>query len=148
MYGNTSALRSVMHCSQTLPSAETWLRQARSSGTVVGSLEVGHCRSSLRHGKSYSRLLSGKRNEFTNLLRNATGIDQKVLEDKPPSELSVAKGISWASQRTKTRPDDAAYCPFGLFDINIPPLYGEGKEAFRPLQEEIINRADDHSIFA
>jgi hypothetical protein len=36
----------------------------------------------------------------------------------------------------------------GLFDVNMPMLYGEGHKAFRRLQEEIIRTSDDHSIFA
>ncbi|KAF9455454.1 hypothetical protein BDZ94DRAFT_1124510, partial [Collybia nuda] len=36
----------------------------------------------------------------------------------------------------------------GLFDINMPLLYGEGKKAFIRLQHEIIKKSNDHSIFA
>ncbi len=42
-----------------------------------------------------------------------------------------------------------AYCLMGLFEINMPMLYGEGGErAFVRLQEEIIKTSDDMSIFA
>jgi hypothetical protein len=36
----------------------------------------------------------------------------------------------------------------GLFDVNMPLLYGEGKKAFRRLQLEIIRGSSDESIFA
>ncbi|KAI7372370.1 hypothetical protein KC336_g20662, partial [Hortaea werneckii] len=36
----------------------------------------------------------------------------------------------------------------GLFDVNIPLLYGEREKAFMRLQEEIIRRSNDQSIFA
>jgi hypothetical protein len=36
----------------------------------------------------------------------------------------------------------------GIFDVNMPLLYGEGKKAFIRLQHEIIKNSDDHSIFA
>ena len=36
----------------------------------------------------------------------------------------------------------------GLFGINLPTLYGEGRNAFRRLQEEIMRTMDDESIFA
>jgi hypothetical protein len=36
----------------------------------------------------------------------------------------------------------------GIFGINMPLIYGEGKRAFVRLQEEIIKVSDDHSIFA
>lgn len=36
----------------------------------------------------------------------------------------------------------------GLFDINMPLLYGEGSKAFTRLQHEIMKNSDDESIFA
>lgn len=55
----------------------------------------------------------------------------------------------WMSERETTVPEDAAYCLLGLFDVNMPLLYGEGKErAFRRSQEEIIKYSDDHTLFA
>jgi len=30
--------------------------------------------------------------------------------------------------RETTRPEDIVYCLFGLFDVNLPLLYGEGSE--------------------
>jgi hypothetical protein len=36
----------------------------------------------------------------------------------------------------------------GLFGIHMPMLYGEGDNAFRQLQEEIMRRTPDDSIFA
>lgn len=35
----------------------------------------------------------------------------------------------------------------GIFDINIPLLYGEGNRAFIRLQEEIIRISNDQTIF-
>jgi hypothetical protein len=36
----------------------------------------------------------------------------------------------------------------GLFDVNMPMLYGEGAKAFLRLQEEIMKHSDDQSLFA
>jgi hypothetical protein len=41
-----------------------------------------------------------------------------------------------------------AYSLLGLFDINMPLLYGEGMRAFTRLQEEIIKKSNDDSILA
>lgn len=41
-----------------------------------------------------------------------------------------------------------AYCLLGLFDINMPLLYGEGHKAFVRLQQEIIRSTADLSILA
>jgi hypothetical protein len=39
-------------------------------------------------------------------------------------------------------------CLLGLFDINMPLLYGEGEEkAFLRLQLQILRQSDDWSIF-
>lgn len=52
-------------------------------------------------------------------------------------------------KRETSRPEDEAYCLMGLFNINMPMLYGEGGEkAFVRLQEHIIQDSDDESIFA
>jgi hypothetical protein len=36
----------------------------------------------------------------------------------------------------------------GIFCVNMPMLYGEGERTFIRLQEEIVKKSDDHSIFA
>ena len=40
------------------------------------------------------------------------------------------------------------YCLLGLFDVSLPTLYGEGRKAFRRLQEEIMKTTSDSSLFA
>ncbi|KAI0437277.1 heterokaryon incompatibility protein-domain-containing protein [Xylaria telfairii] len=60
--------------------------------------------------------------------------------------FSIATVMSWAAWRETSRVEDTAYCLMGLFDINMPLLYGEGRKAFRRLQEEIIRRNNDQSI--
>ncbi|KAI1171703.1 heterokaryon incompatibility protein-domain-containing protein [Nemania sp. FL0916] len=77
------------------------------------------------------------------------GIGRDVLTTCDPSLASVAQRMSWASRRHTTRPEDMAYCLMGIFDVNMPLLYGEGGEkAFIRLQEEIMKSSDDHSLFA
>ena len=77
-----------------------------------------------------------------------TGISVSILTGTSFRTASIAKRMSWASGRETTRPEDIAYCLMGLFDINMPMLYGEGKKAFTRLQEEIIRNSDDQSLFA
>ena len=60
--------------------------------------------------------------------------------------VSAAERMSWASNRVTTRLEDRAYSLLGLFQINMPLLYGEGTKAFRRLQEEIIKDHEDLSI--
>jgi hypothetical protein len=78
-----------------------------------------------------------------------TSIEVEYLSGlKDVHEASIAKRMSWAAGRETKREEDLAYCLLGLFSINMPMLYGEGARAFLRLQEEIIKRSDDQSIFA
>ena len=57
--------------------------------------------------------------------------------------------MSWAADQQATRSEDIAYSLLGIFDVNMPLLYGEGKlKAFRRLQEEIIKTSEDETLFA
>lgn len=82
-------------------------------------------------------------------LSTITGVDSNVLNNTLPlSSVAVARRMSWAATRKTTREEDIAYCLLGIFDVNMPMLYGEGPKAFFRLQEEIIKGASDLSIFA
>jgi hypothetical protein len=60
---------------------------------------------------------------------------------------SIAKRMAWAASRCTTREEDLAYCLLGLFEVNMPLLYGEGgSKAFQRLQQEIIRQTLDHSF--
>jgi hypothetical protein len=86
----------------------------------------------------------GTKSSMRALVQKITNISTLVDIDK----ACVAEKLSWASTRVTTRIEDLAYCLMGLFDINMPLLYGEGHNAFLRLQLEIWNRTNDESIFA
>jgi hypothetical protein len=96
----------------------------------------------------------GDRQQLTDKITLTTGIEQHMLVMRHPraSDLlrgfSVAQRMKWASKRETSRVEDMAYCLMGLFDVNMPLLYGEGDKAFRRLQEAIINESADHSVLA
>ncbi|KAF1967872.1 hypothetical protein BU23DRAFT_372147, partial [Bimuria novae-zelandiae CBS 107.79] len=92
--------------------------------------------------------LMGDKRDFLEELYEATYIPIFVLDTGDLSELSVAQRMSWASYRQTTRVEDSAYCLLGIFDIQMPLLYGEGPKAFIRLQEEILKTTDDYSLFA
>ena len=82
-------------------------------------------------------------------IESATGITAHFLNGKyKPHQASIAMRLSWASSRQTTKIIDRAYCMLGLFDVNMPLLYGEKEKAFIRLQIEIVKRTDDESIFA
>jgi hypothetical protein len=60
----------------------------------------------------------------------------------------TAQKLSWAAHRQASRGEDAAYSLLGLFDVNMPMLYGEGEHrAFSRLQKAIYKKDGDHSLF-
>ncbi|OGM46481.1 ankyrin repeat-containing protein [Aspergillus bombycis] len=91
----------------------------------------------------------GTRESLRDALSEITSIPVGILTGEDDVETaSVAQRMSWAARRVTTRVEDRAYCLMGIFGINMPPIYGEGKNAFIRLQEEIMKILDDHSIFA
>lgn len=91
----------------------------------------------------------GSKARLTSLISKITRIDEEVLIDNSLiGDIPVARKMSWAARRETTREEDMAYCLLGIFDINMPLLYGEGLKAFMRLQEEIIKTSNDLSIFS
>ncbi|EFX05111.1 ankyrin repeat-containing protein [Grosmannia clavigera kw1407] len=87
--------------------------------------------------------------DFCSLLSSITRIAEKYLTGHDIFTASIAQRMSWASRRQTTRKEDIAYCLFGIFDINMPSVYGEGTKAFRRLQLAIIQAyPEDHTIYA
>lgn len=91
----------------------------------------------------------GRKSMMCERLSKITGIDSGVLSHSiHVQSMSVAKRMSWAARRKTTRIEDRAYCLMGLFDVNMPMIYGEGAKAFIRLQEEIMKESYDESLFA
>ncbi|KAI2637301.1 HET-domain-containing protein [Xylaria nigripes] len=89
----------------------------------------------------------GSRRDLAREIEEITQIDRPVLlKEMPLSEVSVSRKMAWAAERVTTKKEDQAYSLMGIFDVNMPLLYGEGDKAFHRLQEEIIRRTDDHSV--
>jgi hypothetical protein len=76
--------------------------------------------------------------------KNQEVVDARLMLGR----FSVAQKMKWASERTTTREEDVAYSLMGLFDVNMPLLYGEGTRAFFRLQKAILEMRSDHSILA
>ena len=110
----------------------------------------------------------GTKESLGSILSTITHIEEEYLRKKKPlSAASIAKRMSWASRRKTSRPEDIAYCLMGIFEVNMPMLYGEGEKAFirlqvvlkskdtlhadkylTAIQEEIMKHSDDNSLFA
>lgn len=94
--------------------------------------------------------LVGDKRSLQSVLTSRTKINENfLLQYESISRASISQRMSWLSGRETTVPEDTAYCLLGLFGVNMPLLYGEGKErAFRRLQEEIMKYSNNHSLFA
>ena len=93
--------------------------------------------------------LLGTKAELADLLHDITRVPVDVLRmQQDPNTISVARRMSWAAGRKTTRIEDEAYSLLGLFGVSMTTCYGEGRDAFRRLQEEIMKRNVDTSLFA
>lgn len=100
------------------------------------------------YDRNWNRI--GDKATMRDALAKATGIDAFILDGTADLEqVSVGRRMSWAVGRETKRDEDMAYSLLGIFNANIPLIYGEGAtRAFVRLQEKILQQTDDHTIFA
>lgn len=91
----------------------------------------------------------GTKVDLSQAVSAVTSIDGDVLYDSSALfQIPVARRMSWAAGRQTSRLEDSAYSLLGIFDVNMPMLYGEGEKAFIRLQEEIAKETNDLTLFA
>ncbi|KAI5994944.1 hypothetical protein F5J12DRAFT_929406 [Pisolithus orientalis] len=80
-------------------------------------------------------------------LQKATGVAKQHLTNFHPGVDDARLRLHWASRRRTTRPEDIAYSLFGIFEVQLPVLYGESEEnALGRLLAEIISRSGDVTV--
>jgi hypothetical protein len=80
----------------------------------------------------------GDKRSLRQQIHEITGIPDSALQGAPLSQFSVNERLSWKEGRHTKLEEDRAYSLFGLFDVYIPPIYGEGTaRAFQRLTDEI-----------
>jgi hypothetical protein len=87
------------------------------------------------------------RDKFLDIIVQVTKISPTYFATGDLSQFLAAQKMSWAANRKTTRLEDETYCLLGLFDINMPLVYGEGERAFQRLQEEILPQSEVDSLF-
>lgn len=80
-------------------------------------------------------------------LHRTTDVPKKDLIKFEPGPKDVRTRLRWAARRRTEKVEDMAYCMLGIFDVTLPGMYGEGNRAFFRLQEEIMKRTGDTSLF-
>ncbi|KAI0702595.1 heterokaryon incompatibility protein-domain-containing protein [Earliella scabrosa] len=122
-------------------SVDTWHRRGWTLQELIAPRTV--------HFLSEEWEFLGSKRDLAVGLERITGIPAGVLKfELQLEDISIAQRMSWASRRWTTRPEDEAYCLMGIFNVNMPTLYGEGRKAFRRLQEEVLKRNPDTTLFA
>jgi len=80
----------------------------------------------------------GDKKSLEKELHSQTGIPLRALQGYPLSDFSTNERMAWIEKRETKYEEDKAYSLFGIFDVHIPVIYGEGREkAFSRLREKI-----------
>jgi hypothetical protein len=80
----------------------------------------------------------GSKKSLEKYIHGVTGISARALRGQSLQGFTVEERLSWAENRETKRQEDKAYSLLGIFDIQMPLLYGEGrKKAFARLRREI-----------
>ena len=80
----------------------------------------------------------GTKKEREQQIHQITGIAIEALRGEPLSQFSTTERLLWAEARQTTVDEDGAYCLLGIFDIQMPLIYGEGRQkAFDRLKRKI-----------
>jgi hypothetical protein len=80
----------------------------------------------------------GDRKSMEQQIHEITRIPIQALQGIPLSYFSVDERMSWAAHRLTKRPEDKAYSLLGIFDTQMPSIYGEGRDhAFNRLRRTI-----------
>ncbi|KAK3360107.1 HET-R [Lasiosphaeria hispida] len=80
----------------------------------------------------------GDKKSLERQIHKITGIPLGALRGGILSDFSIDERMAWVKERNTTREEDKAYSLFGIFDVHMPLLYGEGEAgAFGRLREKI-----------
>ncbi|KAK4493813.1 hypothetical protein PRZ48_014998 [Zasmidium cellare] len=84
------------------------------------------------------KVFVGSENDLTSVIHEITGIPESVLYDYGASRaLSFEEKQNWVLGRETTREEDKAYCLLGIFNVSMPLVYGEKRNAQKRLLKEI-----------
>ncbi|KAH8906637.1 HET-domain-containing protein [Coniochaeta sp. PMI_546] len=79
----------------------------------------------------------GNKESLEQEIHDITRIPRKALQGVPLSDFSVAERMRWIEKRDTKYEEDKVYFLFGIFDVHMPVLYGEGRQkALKRLQDK------------
>jgi len=101
--------------------------------------------------KPYLGLTSFNHKESPDIIsemQQATGVSAQDIAVLRPGLVRVREKLYLASRRETTLVEDIAYSLFGIFNVAIPVIYGEGNRAVGRLLEHILTGSGDVTILA
>lgn len=82
----------------------------------------------------------GTKDSLARIICEVTAISEAALASLAPSTFSRHERMRWVQRRTTKYEEDMVYCMLGLFEVSMPPLYGEGRKHAMIRLDEAINR--------
>jgi hypothetical protein len=84
----------------------------------------------------------GDKSTLGQVIHEITSISLRALQGTLLYDFSPTERLSWAAGRKTRRPEDMAYSLLGIFDVNMPLIYGEGRQKamtrlYRELRESL-----------
>jgi Heterokaryon incompatibility protein (HET)/NACHT domain len=86
---------------------------------------------------SRERVRLGDKDTLEQVIHEITGIPGAALRRSSLADFSPEERMRWSSRRETKRTEDRAYCLLGIFNVSMPPVYGEGDRAFDRLKDAI-----------
>ena len=159
--------RDLRELSQALNSMFRWYKEARICYTYLSDVEFDNQADQFKKSAWFTRgwtlqeLLApgqmhffdldwtrlGTKKSMLSQISEATNIKTDYLKGDFTGAC-IAERMSWASGRTTKIRDDMAYSMLGIFGITMDVRYGEEEDAFLRLEETLIEKTRDESIFA
>ncbi|KAJ2898044.1 het domain [Zalerion maritima] len=101
------------------------------------------------YAHDWSHLGSKTNDKFLKLLSKASGVPMDILNGEVElDDVCIATRMQWAARRQTTRVEDVGYSLLGIFGVQMSVNYGEGSSAFIRMQQEILPKTHDQSLFA
>lgn len=70
----------------------------------------------------------GTKDSLACIICEVTAIPEAALASLAPSTFSRHERMRWVQRRTTKIEEDMVYCMLGLFEVSMPPMYGEGRK--------------------
>jgi hypothetical protein len=92
---------------------------------------------------SREAILLGNKSSLEQAIHEITKIPIDALRGSSMSDFTVSERLAWKDKRDTTIEEDKAYSLFGILDVQIPLLYGEGEaKAFKRIYDELNKAAE------